>query len=86
MIVDLTTYQCVDDWSKILNCDGDIDVVYRPADFQKAFDHERHHILLMKLKSYELNEDIRRWNKSFLTNRQQRVKIKGISSLWNKVK
>jgi hypothetical protein len=42
-------------------------------DFSKAFDRVLHELLLIKLESYGLNDDLLKWCKSFLTGRKQRV-------------
>ena len=44
-------------------------------DFKKAFDLIDHHILCGKLLHYDLPPWVIHWIKSFLTNRQQRVKL-----------
>ena len=44
-------------------------------DFKKAFDLIDHHILCEKLLHYDLPPWVIHWIKSFLTNRQQRVKL-----------
>ena len=44
-------------------------------DFKKAFDLIDHHILCEKLLYYDLPPWVIHWIKSFLTNRQQRVKL-----------
>ena len=44
-------------------------------DFKKAFDLIGHHILCGKLLHYDLPPWVIHWIKSFLTNRQQRVKL-----------
>ena len=44
-------------------------------DHQKAFDTVDHNILLMKLEAIGLNEDVVRWFRSYLTDRQQLVDV-----------
>ena len=44
-------------------------------DFSKAFDHIDHHILLDKLSKSSVHPILTAWQKSFLTERQQRIKI-----------
>ena len=43
--------------------------------FQKAFDLIDHHILIQKLVSYEIVNDVINWIRDFLLNPKQRVKL-----------
>ena len=70
----------LDDWTKILDGGGNIDVIY--TDFQKAFDTVPHDRLLKKLEAYGIGENILDWISSFLKGRKQRVVIKGTASSW----
>ena len=55
-------------------------------DFTKAFDLIDHHILVKKIHNLDLPPGIAGWLTSFLTNRQQRVKLpNNIFSDWAKV-
>ena len=63
----------VDEWSKVLDEHGQIDVIY--TDFEKAFDKVPHKRLMSKLYSYGLNESIINWIKSFLCDRTQVVNV-----------
>ena len=49
-------------------------------DLQKAFDTVNHSILLMKLSAAGLGDDILRWFKSYLSDRQQLVDVSGTHS------
>lgn len=60
-----------------------IDVIY--LDFAKAFDKVPHHRLLQKVKAHGINSKIWNWIRAWLTNRNQRVCIKGKSSTWAEV-
>jgi len=60
-----------------------IDIIY--LDFAKAFDKVPHHRLLQKLKAHGINGKIWNWIRAWLTNRNQRVCIKGKSSTWAEV-
>jgi hypothetical protein len=55
-----------------------IDSIY--LDFSKAFDSVSHSKLLFKLSKYGINGHLLNWLKSFLTDRQQQVKIKNTLS------
>ena len=52
------------------------------VDYAKAFDHVDHNIVLQKLKSYGVPYFIVHWIISFLSDRQQWVKIKETFSDW----
>ena len=49
-------------------------------DFSKAFDKVDHEILMKKVESLGINGKILQWIKSFLTNRQQQVRVEGVLS------
>lgn len=69
---------CLGEWTAALD-DGDyVDVVY--LDIAKAFDTVSHKKLLTKLVNAEFPPVLLRWIKSFLANRNQRVKIEDILS------
>ena len=51
-------------------------------DFQKAFDHVDHTIVIKKLLDMGVHGCLVRWTASFLTNRRQRVKIGDVLSEW----
>ena len=67
---------------KAVQCTN-IDIIY--LDFAKAFDKVPHHRLLQKLKAHGINSKIWNWIRAWLTNRNQRVCIKGKSSTWAEV-
>ena len=49
-------------------------------DLQKSFDIVDHGILLMKLKVLGLSQDVSRWFRSYLSDRQQLVDVSGTLS------
>jgi len=49
-------------------------------DFVKAFDKVPHRRLLVKLKHYNLNQQVIGWIESFLSSRRQRVVVDGYMS------
>jgi hypothetical protein len=51
-------------------------------DYSKAFDHVDHNILLQKLKSMGTPDILLRWLSSFLSDRQQRVRVNSDVSEW----
>ena len=68
------------DWFKVLDKRGQVDVVF--IDFSKAFDLVCHNILLTKLYKYGVHGDLLNWCRDYLTERQQRVVVKGEASDW----
>lgn len=79
----LQMLQVLDEWTKILDEGGEVDVIY--MDFQKAFDKVPHQRLLHKLAGYGITGNILKWIESFLLGRKQRVHIKGVYSDWEDV-
>ena len=73
---------------KILTCDLEAghcsSAVY--IDFSKAFDSVPHERLLIKLKSLGICGPLLRWIEGFVSNRQQRVVIRGQASAWTRVR
>lgn len=55
-----------------------VDAAY--TDFQKAFDKVDHELLLNKLTYNGIRGDLLRWFTSYVTNKSQRVVIKGHQS------
>lgn len=68
------------DWFKVLHKSGQVDVVF--IDFSKAFDLVCHDILLAKLYKYGVHGDLLNRCRHYLTERQQRVVVKGEASDW----
>jgi len=60
-----------------------IDVIY--LDLAKAFDKVPVARLIKKLESFEIEGEVLRWVKSWLTNRKQRVLVDGAKSSWREV-
>ena len=61
-----------------------IDILY--LDFQKAFDKVPHKRLISKLcQAYGIDGNLLSWIKSFLSNRRQRVCVRGSFSDWSQV-
>ncbi len=74
---------CFDDWSRSVRDNTGMYVVY--VDFAKAFDTVSLPKLLHKLHSYGMSESLLNWVSSFLSNRQQRVKVSGVYSSYSPV-
>ena len=73
----------IDQWTKALDQGQPIDVVY--LDFAKAFDSVPHKRLLCKLSGHGIRGKLLKWVEAFLTNRWQRVVVKGEASGWSEV-
>ena len=67
------------------NVDQGIDVSAIYIDFAKAFDSVHHGNLLYKLKSFGIDGALLSWIKNFLSDRKQRVVIRGSTSSWTPV-
>ena len=59
------------------------DVIF--LDLSKAFDSVPHERLLLKLNRYSIDGQLYLWFRNFLTNRRQRVQIRGSYSDWSPV-
>ena len=68
------------DWFKVWDKSGRVDVVF--IDFTKAFDLVCHDMPLAKLYKYGVHGDLLNWCGHYLTERQQRVVVKGEASDW----
>ena len=60
-----------------------VDIIY--LDFQKAFDNVPHQRLLLRLKAYDIEDDIIDWIEQWLTDRRPRVVVDGEISNWKSV-
>ena len=67
--------KCNDDWTKILDRGGCVDVLF--LDFRKAFDSVPHRRLMAKIRKLGVNERCARWVENFLGERSQFVQIGG---------
>lgn len=70
---------CVlEDWSRALDCNEYVDVVY--LEFRKAFDTVPHARLIDKLYAYGIRGNLLTWIQNSLTNRKQKVIVQGEES------
>jgi len=76
--------EVIDHWSEILEEGGQLDCIY--LDFAKAFDTVPHQRLMKKLYAYGIRGKVHSWVESFLSNRQQQVRIGSSCSSWSPVK
>jgi len=67
-------------WHKALDEGHSVRMLF--VDYEKAFDHVDHCVVIQKLKAYGVPDFITRWVTSFLAERQQRVKISDVFSQW----
>jgi hypothetical protein len=65
--------ESMESWLSAIDAGNSVDVVF--LDYAKAFDSVPHKRLLLKLRSYGIDEDLLGWIKSFLSNRTQMVQI-----------
>ena len=79
----LQLIKVLDDWTRILDEDGEVDVIY--MDFMKAFDKVPHRRLLEKLRCYGYSGKLLNWMEEFLNGRKQRVVVNGCKSNWREV-
>ena len=70
-------------WAKALDEGRQVDVAF--LDFSKAFDRVSHLVLLQKLCGFGISGSILQWCESYLSQRQQRVVLEGVSSSWSGV-
>ncbi|CAB4003114.1 Hypothetical predicted protein [Paramuricea clavata] len=75
---------CFNDWTKSRDEATPTDVVI--MDFCKAFDSVPHERLLYKLKQHGTGGALLDWFRYFLTDRYQRVIVRGSQSNWSPVK
>jgi hypothetical protein len=75
--------ECLDLITETLNRNFAVVLIF--LDFMKAFDMVSHAHLIEKLKSFGFQGLLLNWIKSFLSNRRQRVVIKGECSSWKDV-
>ena len=75
---------CYNDWAPSRHTSTPTDIVF--LDFTKAFDSVLHERLLLKLKSYGMEGNLLQWFRNFLKNRQQRVVVRGTTSLWSSLR
>ena len=66
--------QVMEDWTSVLESGHQVDVVY--LDLQKA-DRVPHARLISKVRSYGVNGKLLQWIEDFLSNRRQRVCLRG---------
>ena len=70
-------------WSKALDAGHQVDAVF--LDFSKAFYKVSHVILMQKLCNFGVSGCLLNWCRDYLSNREQRVVIDGISSYWRPI-
>jgi len=71
-------------WHKVLDQSQVARVTF--VDFSKAFDHVDHTVVINNLNALAIPGSVIKWFASFLTNRQQRVKIASNLSSWLNLK
>ena len=74
----LQLLKIMDEWTKIIDGGGIIDVIF--CDFKKAFDTVPHRRLLLVLHHYGIKEPLMSWIEDFLKDRKQQVSVDGCKS------
>ena len=69
-------------WKNKLDKEGYVSTIF--MDLSKAFDTLNNNLLIAKLGSYGFERDSRSFVKSYLNNRQQRVRVNNNFSSWGK--
>jgi hypothetical protein len=64
----------------VIDRGGQVDILY--LDFSKAFDSVSHRLSVHKLKSYGIQGKLLGWFQQYLSGRQQRVVLEGVTSDW----
>ena len=67
-------------WHKALDEEQSVKIVF--VDYANAFDHVDHENIMTKLVDLGVPQVLIRWPHSFMSNRQQRVKIGEVVSEW----
>ena len=80
---ELQLLRIVNEWTLCLDERKPIDILY--LHFQKAFDKVPHIRLISKLQAYGIDGNLPSWINSFLSNRRQRVCVRGSFSEWSQV-
>ena len=81
--VTLQLLYAMDKWTEALDNGEEIDCIY--TDFMKAFDKVPHKRLIAKMVSYGISGEICSWVEAFLSHRQQKVVVNGVSSEWENI-
>ena len=71
-------------WHEALDNRNSIRALF--VDYSKAFDHVDHSTVLRKMAALDIHPRLLKWMHSFLSNRQQRVKIGNVLSGWISLK
>ena len=77
------TTQLVESYHKIshiVDTGGQVDAIY--LDFSKAFDSVPHSLLVHKLQSFGICDNLLLWIRDYLNKRKQRVVLDGVASDW----
>ena len=80
----LQLLRVLDEWSEAIDAGKEIDIIY--MDYRKAFDTVPHKRLMEKVKAYGFTDTIVDWLEDFLTERKQKVLIKGHCSEEKQIK
>ena len=73
----------VDDWTKALDDDHSVDILY--FNFAKAFNSVQHNHLISKLQGCGISGKLLTWVRNFLVGRKQKVVLNNHEPKWSSV-
>ena len=73
----------LENWKNMLDKGGYVCAMF--MDLSKAFDTIHHDLMITKLEAYGLSQDALQYMRSYLTNRQQRVRVNSSFSTWENI-
>ena len=73
----------LENWKNMLDKRGYVCAMF--MDLSKAFDTIHHDLMIAKLGAYGFSQDALQYMRSYLTNRQQRVRVNSNFSTWENI-
>ena len=73
----------LENWKNMLDKEGYVRAMF--MDLSKAFDTIHHDLMIAKLGAYGFSQDALQYMRSYLTNRQQRVRVNSNFSTWENI-
>ena len=82
-----STQQCLmhmlENWKNMLDKGGYVCAMF--TDLSKTFDTIHHDLMIAKLGAYGFSQDALQYMRSYLTNRQQRIRVNSNFSTWENI-
>ena len=82
-----STQQCLmhmfENWKNMLDKGGYVCAMF--TDLSKAFDTIHHDLMIAKLGAYGFSQDALQYMTSYLTNRQQRIRVNSNFNTWENI-